>query len=128
MTVLRDDNFLLVCAALYQNPQCCSEQEFYDDLSRIKYVKKLITRYVETGELKERLILNHIVVLGNVFGAAQLARLLFFKMEPQFEYVKPFLEFLSLMPKHIDNVREVRRVISDTIKSDSLIEEKLKLI
>jgi hypothetical protein len=128
MIVLRDDNFLQIAIALYDNPQCCSDQEFYDDLSRIKYVKKLITRYIETGELKERLILNHIVILSNVFGVTNLARLLFFKMEPQFSYVKPFLEFLSMMPNSIDNVKVTRKVPSDTIVADPVITERLKTI
>lgn len=128
MHLLKDDNFIQVCAALYDNPQCCSDQEFYDDLSRIKYVKKLITRYADTGELKERLILNHIVVLSNVFGTRHLARLLYFKMAGQFQYVKPFLDFLSILPERIENVRKMETIETSSIESDPLIEERLKEI
>ena len=61
-------NFLLYAAKHYDNPQCYDTVEFYDDLKRIKYIKRLINRYIEEGDLKERLILNHIIILNNVFG------------------------------------------------------------
>lgn len=128
MHVLDDSNFLLVAESLYDNPQCCSEKEFLDDVARIKYMKKLITRYIETGELKERLILNHLVVLINVFGPVHLPRMLYLKLENQFQCVKPFLEFLSIMPKYIDNVRDRNRVLSDTIESDPFVVERLRSI
>ena len=62
---LTEKNFLLFCASHYDNPQYYNTEDFMEDLNRIKYIKKLITRYVEKGELKERLILNHIIVLNN---------------------------------------------------------------
>ncbi len=128
MIVLKDDNFLLVAQALYDNPQCTTDEEFYDDLARMKYLKKLLTRYEETGELKERLILNHIVVLNNVFGSVHLPRMLYLKMTPQFAYVKPFLEFLSILPKHIDNVRTECRIDTSSIASDPKITASLRAI
>ena len=67
--LLNDDNFLLYCASKYDNIKYASTEEFFEDLNRIKYIKKLVTRYTEYGELKERLILNHIIVLNNCFGA-----------------------------------------------------------
>jgi hypothetical protein len=127
-SLLKDDNFLLIAAALYDNPQCTTDEEFYDDLARMKYLKKLLTRFEETGELKERLILNHLVVLNNVFGPTHLPRMLYLKMEKQFGMVKPFLEYLSIMPKYIDNVRTERRVCSDAIQSDGRIADVLKAI
>jgi hypothetical protein len=126
--VLRDENFLAVAQALYDNPQCTTDEEFYDDLARMKYLKKLFTRFEETGELKERLILNHIVVLNNVFGPEHLPRLLFLKMLRQFSYVKPFLEYLSIMPPYIENVRIESRVPAETIVSDARIVEALRNI
>jgi hypothetical protein len=126
MIVLKEENFLLIAQALYDNPQCTTDEEFYDDLARIKYLKKLLTRYEETGELKERLILNHLVVLNNVFGPENLARMLYLKMQKQFVYVKPFLEFLSIMPECIDNVRVESRVPSESISSDRRIVEALR--
>jgi hypothetical protein len=124
--VLKDDTFLLTCMALYANGQCTTEEEFYEDLSRIKYLKKLVTRYEETGELKERLIINHLVILNNVFGPEHLARLLYLKMSKQFATVKPFLEFLSIMPKYIDNVLRRGRVMSKDIPADPIVVEKLR--
>lgn len=128
MHVLRDDNFLAVAAALYRNPQCTTDEEFYDDLARIKYLKKLLTRFEETGELKERLILNHIVVLNNVFGPTHLPRMLYLKMQKQFHLLKPFLEFLSILPPFIDNVRTEKKVFTDEIVSDPKIVESLRAI
>lgn len=119
--LLTDVNFFQVAAALYRNPQCTTDEEFLDDLARLKYLKKLLTRYEETGELKERLILNHIVVLNNVFGPDHLPRMLYLKMEKQFTYVKPFLEALSIMPDYIENVKVERRIPSSSIVSDPKI-------
>ena len=68
MQQLDDTNFMLYAAAHYDNPQCYDTDEFYDDLKRFKYLKRLLNRYKETGELKERLILNHLTVIYNVFG------------------------------------------------------------
>lgn len=128
MIVLRDDNFLLIAQALYDNPQCTTDEEFFDDLARMKYLKKLLTRYEETGELKERLILNHIVVLNNVFGPDHLARMLYLKMSKQFTMIKPFLEFLSIMPEYIVNVRVEERIPASTIASDERIARALESI
>jgi len=128
MHVLREDNFLAIAAALYSNPQCTTDEEFYDDLARMKYLKKLLTRYEETGELKERLILNHIVVLCNVFGPTHTPRMLFLKMQKQFHLLKPFLEFLSILPLYIDNVKVEQRVLTSDIGSDPKIREILQRI
>ncbi len=81
MDVLTEDNFLLYAAKNYDNPQCSSTEEFYDDLKKFKYIKRLFNKYAETGELKERLILNHIVVLANVFGPEAAVNLLFLRFE-----------------------------------------------
>lgn len=97
---LNDKNFIIYAATNYQNPACSTTDEFYEDLKRIKYIKKLCTRYQETGELKERLILNHVIVLSNVFKPDVLCRILWLKMASQFSYVKPFLIFLGIcLPK-----------------------------
>ena len=82
MKTLDDSNFLLYAASNYDNPQCYDTDEFYDDLKRFKYLKRLFNRYKETGELKERLILNHLIVIYNVFGPMPATRLLFFMSRP----------------------------------------------
>ena len=81
MDVLTEDNFLLYAAQNYDNPQCSSTEEFYDDLKKFKYIKRLFNKYSDSGELKERLILNHIVVLINVFGPVPAVNLMFFRLE-----------------------------------------------
>lgn len=119
--ILSDDNFLMYCAKHYDNPQCHSTEEFIEDLKRIKYIKKLITRYVENGELKERLILNHLIILYNVFGPEHLCRILYLKMKPQFKYLKPFLILLNVLPKKIYNVRDEFIIDTDEIIMDEKI-------
>lgn len=119
--ILSDDNFLMYCAKHYDNPQCHSTEEFIEDLKRIKYIKKLITRYVENGELKERLILNHLIILYNVFGPEHLCRILYLKMKPQFKYLKPFLILLNVLPKKIYNVRDEFIIDTDEIVMDEKI-------
>ena len=124
--VLNDKSFLLYAAKHYENPACHSTEEFMDDMRRIKYVQKLITRYVETGDLKERLILNHIVVLGNVFRPEALCRILYLKMENQFQYIKPFLLGLNILVDNIYNVGKVRTVDTNLIPMDQKIVEALR--
>ena len=80
MDNISEENFVLVAAKYYDNPQCTSTEEFYDDLNKFKYIKRLFNKYVETGDLKERLILNHIVVLTNVFSPEMTSGLLFVKL------------------------------------------------
>jgi hypothetical protein len=126
---LDDSNFLLYCAKHYDNPQCHGTDEFYEDLRRIKYIKKLITRYVVTGDLKERLILNHIIILNNVFGPNHLCRILFLKMEKQMKYVKPFLIMLNILPEKVYNIgKEGKIFVTDEIEMDQGIIEVLRKI
>jgi hypothetical protein len=124
--VLTDKNFVLYCAHNYKNPSCNGTSEFYDDIRRIKYIKKLVTRYIETGELKERLILNHIIVLSNVFMPESLCRILFLKMEHQFPYIKPFLVTTGYLTRYINNVKETRVVDTNVIPMDPRIIEALR--
>ena len=101
---LSDDNFLIYAMKAYDKPNCIMS-EFEEDLSRIKYVKRLIKRYKTTGELKERLILNHIIILSNVFGVEPSVRMLFFKLDKDdYEVLKTFLLFLNFMPRHINGI------------------------
>ena len=104
MQQLDDSNFMLYAAANYDNPQLYDTDEFYDDLKRFKYLKRLLNRYKETGELKERLILNHLTVIYNVFGSTPATRLLFFKLEGYFNLLKPFLVLMGHMPDSVENI------------------------
>jgi len=125
---LNKDNFILYAMKNYDNPQCIKEQDFHDDLKIIKYLKRLLNRYHLGGDLKERLILNHLITLGNVFPIEVLARILFLKMNSKYwSYLKTFLIYLDYMPDHIPSVDGVR-VISNDIRVDLKIAEKLREI
>jgi len=123
---LDESNFLLYAARHYENPQCYDTIEFYDDLKRIKYIRRLFNIYQESGELKERLILNHIIILYNVFGVIPATRMLFFKLFEHKEQLKPFLVFLNFMPLSVINITLQGITLKSTdIISDPVIEEKL---
>ena len=124
---LTEANLLLFAARYYNNPSCFSTEEFQEDLNRLKYLKRLFNRFQETGELKERLILNHIIILHNVFGLPAATRMLFLKMKGQYELLKPFLVFLSLMPDRIDNVED-KSILSCDIPMNIHITEVLRNI
>ena len=84
----------------YDNPQANGEEDFYDDLKRFKYLKRLLKIYHQSGNLKERLILNHIIVLTNVFGVEASGTLLFFKIEQEYWTVlKTFMVYLYMIPE-----------------------------
>lgn len=101
---LDEANFLLYAAKHYDNAQCHDTVEFYDDLKRIKYIKRLFNRYQEEGDLKERLILNHIIVLNNVFGPIPTTRMLFLKCRGMEDLLKPFLMFLDILPEKVEGI------------------------
>ena len=85
----------------YHNPSCEGMSEFNDDMKRFKYVKRLFRKYEETSVLKERLLLNHIIILNNLFGAEASSTLLFFKTEQKhWPALKGFLQFLNIMPEN----------------------------
>ena len=98
---LTKDNIMMYAIQHYHNPSCEGMGEFNDDMKRFKYVKRLFRKYEETNILKERLLLNHIIVLNNLFGAEASSTLLFFKTERQhWTALKSFLEFLNIMPEN----------------------------
>jgi hypothetical protein len=95
---LNEENFILYASRNYNNPQCTSIDEFYDDLQRFKYIKKLLKRYEKSNDLHERLILNHIVVLYNVFGIKSANKMMFYKIDPEhWPAIKTFLVYLNFL-------------------------------
>ena len=95
---LNDDNFLIYAIKNYQNPSCTGMAELEDDLKRFKYLKRLLNKYLKSGEPNERLIIYHIILLYNVFGQAT-TRMLFFKLEEKYwSDLKTFLVFLNRLP------------------------------
>jgi hypothetical protein len=126
---LDESNALLYAARHYDNPQCHDTIEFYDDLKKFQYLKRLFNRYKETGELKERLVINHIIILYNVFGPIPCTRLLFLKLGEHSDVLKPILEFLGTMPAKVENIglQNTTYHASDIV-NDKNIEELLKRI
>ena len=126
---LTEDTFLLYCMKHYDGGALATLEDFHDDLNRIKYIKKLVTRYQQNGLLKDRLILNHIIVLNNMFSAEVTARMLYFKMKDDFSIIKPFLVTIGIMPERFINVGELNNNIdSDTIPLDWKVVEALRSI
>jgi hypothetical protein len=124
---ITDENFFVFCARHYDK-QCHSTEEFIEDLQRIKYIKKLVTRYEETGELKERLILNHLIILSNVFGPEIACKIIFLRMKEQLKYLKPFLILLNILPNKLYNVGDEKIINTDVIPMDNKIVELLRKI
>lgn len=125
---LNEENFYLYCVKKYERGFFVSQEEFDEDLRRIKYIRKLITRYLKNDDLKERLILNHIIILNNCFGPEALNKILYFKLKDYMKYVKPFLILLNILPDYIHNVGDEKLVQTDLIEIDHIIVEKLRNI
>lgn len=116
---LTDENILLYAIKHYDNPACRGVHEFNEDLDRIKYIKRLFKRYQTKGVLKERLILNHITILYNVFGVEAATRILFFRLESDlWSVLKTFLVFLNFMPDRVIGI-EGNDLISSEIALDT---------
>lgn len=126
---LDPSNFLLYAAKHYDNPQCFDTLEFYEDLKKFKYIKRLINRYIEDGDLKERLILNHIVVLFNLFGVYPATRMLFLKCEGLESYLAPFLIALNSLPEKVENIGlHNKTIVTSDISLDQNIVQALRKI
>ncbi len=125
--VINETNYVLYAAKHYENPQCFDTIEFYEDLNRIKYIKRLLTKYKETGELRERLVVNHIIILFNVFGIEATLKLLFLKLPGYYDCLKAFLLYLDRMPDVMHGIGfNNRTIISSEIEMDSSIYNTLK--
>jgi hypothetical protein len=100
-STLTPENITMFAMKHYDNPSCVDEQEFLDDMKRFKYLKRLFRKYDTSKDLKMRLIINHIIVLANVFGVDAATSLLFFKIEKNhWSILKAFLVFLHYMPEN----------------------------
>jgi hypothetical protein len=120
---LTESTFLLYAAKNYENPQCSDISEFEDDLKRFQYVRKLFVRYKQDGDLKERLILNHLIVIYNVFGP-EASNMLFLKLKEYHDCLKPFVEYLNFMPELIEY--ENAAIPKGNIIADNFVEAKLR--
>lgn len=115
---LNNENFLLYAANNYISPHFV-EYEFFNDLKRIKYIKRLLFRYSTTGNLKERLILNHIISIYNSFVLEAATRMLFLKIN-QYSYLKTFLIYLNYMPEIVKSIKGINIYSSDILIDNNI--------
>lgn len=113
--MLTKENFIIFAAHYYDNATCTNTEEFLSDLNHFKYLKKLFSRYRDNGDLKERLIINHLTIIINLFGTEPAVKMLFHKTEENtWSYLKTFLLFLNAMPDIITDV-DSKTIISADI-------------
>ncbi len=128
MNDINKENIDIFSEISYKNPQCLSSEDFYEDMNRIKYVKRLFNKYHRNGDIKTRLILNHIIAFYNVFDNRNATRILFFKMEEEYwPLLKTFLIYLSYMPQIVHGING-RNVMSDDINIVESIYKELENI
>jgi len=130
MQVLNDSNFLLYAASNYTNPSIYDTDEFYEDLNRFKYIKKLFYRYYEKNELRERLLLNHLITLYNIFDHRACTRMLFHRIdEKHWPALKTFLIFLNYMPEVVYHIGDINNnIMSADISIDLEVARALRTI
>lgn len=121
---LNEGNFLVYAMHHYDNPQCHSLQEFEEDIKKFLYLKKLLSRYKNYDELRERLILNHIIVLYNIFGESA-TRMLFHKIDEScWDVLVTFLVYLDRMPAELP---EYGIILSDIVLDETIISTLRKI-
>ena len=121
---LTNGNYMMYALLHYDNPHCIDITEFFEDVKRLHYIRRLFKRYNDDGVMKERLIINHLIVFYNVFEVKAATRILFFKVEKEYHPVlKTFLVFLNKMPYDIDH-----KLTSDNIDLDEKLVEILRKI
>ena len=119
---LTEENFIIYAMKYYTSPHCIMS-EFESDIKRTKYLKRLFRRYKVTGSLKERLILNHIILLNNVFGKDATVRILFFKTdERDYDILKTFLLYLNIMPEVVKGINGNNILSSQIPMNDNVVE------
>ena len=124
---LTDENVILYAVKAYDTPNCIMS-EFTEDMKRLNYLKRLFRRYRKHKEMRERLIINHIVVLSNVFGVEVAIRLLFYRMlKDDYSALKTYLLFLNLMPEKVLGIKG-KDIVSSDILVDMDIAETLREI
>ena len=121
---LTNENYLMYALLHYDNPHCVDIKEYFEDVRKLKYIKRLFNRYKEDGVMKERLILNHIISFYNVFDNEAATRLLFFRVGTEYHsLLKTFLVFLNRMPEQVNEF-----LFSSDIDMDEKVIEILRKI
>ena len=128
--ILNNDNIMLYCAKHYENPHCTGIDDFNDDLNHIKYLKRLFNRYQKGDEFKTNLIINHLILLYNVFDNQAITRVLFYRINREhWSILKPCLIALSQLPEFLDGVSQNEETINtDTIPLDQNVVDRLRIV
>ena len=124
---LTESNFQLFAMKYYVNPHCTDMLEFHDDLKRIRYIKRLFKKYKESGEMKEQLIINHLMVLYNTFEPRAMTRMLVMKLDEYLDCLKPFLILLNFWTTDIGRVKG-RTIVDSEIGLDQNLVQILRQI
>lgn len=125
---LNEKNYVHFAMKYYDNLQCTSIEEFNEDLNKIKYVKRLFNRFLDTGELRIHLIMNHLIVIYNVFENEAATRMLFFRVEKRFySILKPFLIFMNRLPKVVRGI-DGNNIITNEIPLNEMTIKELRKI
>ena len=115
---LDESNFILYAARHYYSPRCIDAEEFYDDINRFKYIKRLVNRYNRGGDLGERLLLNHLTVIMNVFGHEAGLKMLEYKIGLQdWDIIKPFLVFIRAIKEDQYTGMSMDEVVVDKLRN-----------
>lgn len=122
MNHVDDDNFLVYAAKHYDNPSCSTWTEFLDDVNKIKFIVKMFRRYERDGFINERLVLNHIILLYNVFERDAITQMLAHKCRNHLPFLKPFLILLNFWPERLGGI------IGSDISMDTELVERLRKI
>jgi len=125
---VNDGNFMMFAIKHYNSPSCTGEAEFREDLARIRSIGRSFSRYKKVGKINERLVLNHLIVLYNVFEPQAMTKMLAFKLKDYLEYLKPFLMLISMWPERIEGVGGDNTIVGSDIFMDSKLVEKLREI
>ena len=116
---LNNQNMMFYMATHYNDRQGDGTDEFYEDIHRIKYIKRLISKYIETGELKSRLLMNHLVVLVNIFGPFACTRILMYRIDPKYhEIVATFLNELNALGPAMKELVSIDEKVRDIIREE----------
>ena len=114
---LTKDNLLVYAAQNYYNPKCIDTEDFLEDLKRFKYIKRLLNRYRDSGVLSERLILNHLIIIFNVFDIEAGLNILELKLEVEYwPVIKPFLIFLKAIKNDEYTNREMDKNVVEKLR------------
>lgn len=129
MKFVTEENFVIYAARYYNNSSCSTQADFLQDVNKIKFIVKMFKRYEKDGVINERLVLNHIILLYNVFEREAITRMLVLKCRNHLHLLKPFLILLNFWPEKIEHVGcDQNIIIGSDIPLDPILIDKLRKI